>query len=189
MKALKMVSLAVPTPDSRPSYERNKLRCNAFWYPDIPGIQLELNEHSFPQRNQDNSTFRPIVWNLFGGSGGIYLRNLTGIVVIADRNRILGIKFQHNSKGVPVECRQLGRWPWSTAQEACLPIDGPNGELLTKVDIYLEFTKCADSPDENLSGSSRGGEYLHECMSHGILAGVRVSFVFLSCVVYRSDIV
>ncbi|KAI1879457.1 hypothetical protein JX265_002411 [Neoarthrinium moseri] len=99
------------------------LRDSGIWYPDLPSSQLCLNEDFYIQREYHVSGFRPLIWTLFGGPGGIYLPNLTGIAVHMGGS-IPGIDFRY-APGC--------RIPWEFS------IDGPGGERISGVEVYLTF--------------------------------------------------
>jgi len=82
--------------------------------------------------------YQPLCWTLFGGPQGIYLRHLTGMSVTC-RGTPCGIEFYYNTN-VPIKYRKLGRYKSSEyAQVIHFSIDGPAGEVINAIDIYLEY--------------------------------------------------
>lgn len=70
---LKMVSLAVAEPlppaAGNDTTKRQSLRDSAFWYPEIPGGDLQLNEDHFAAIDTSINRYRPLCWTHFGGPG------------------------------------------------------------------------------------------------------------------------
>ncbi|KAH9216177.1 hypothetical protein DL95DRAFT_498506 [Leptodontidium sp. 2 PMI_412] len=139
----KMVSLAVaecvPPTIEKAIEESKSLRDSAFWYPEIPGTGLYLNDNCFVARDSSTARYQPLCWTMFGGPGGIYLRYLTGISVTCI-GTLRGIEFHYNTEDVPIECRKLGRYRSSEyAQVIHFSIDGPGGEVIDAVEVYLRY--------------------------------------------------
>jgi hypothetical protein len=71
-----MVSLAVaecvPPTIEKAIEEGKSLRNSAFWYPQIPGIGLYLNDDYFAARDSSTTRYQPLCWTMFGGPGGRY---------------------------------------------------------------------------------------------------------------------
>ena len=136
-----MVSLAVAecVPAEKAIEESKSLRDSALWYPEIPPINLHLNDDYFTARGSSTTRFQPLCWTMFGGSGGIYLRHLTGISVTC-RGPLRGIEFHYNIENVPVDCRKLGRYKSSEYDKVMrFPIDGPGGEVIHAIKVYLRY--------------------------------------------------
>ncbi|KUJ14064.1 F-box domain-containing protein [Mollisia scopiformis] len=119
--------------------ESKSLRDSAFWYPEIPGIGLYLNDNCFVARDSSTARYQPLCWTMFGGLGGIYLRHLTGISVTC-LGTLRGIEFHYNTEDVPIECRKLGRYRSSKyAKVIHFSIDGPAGEVIDAIEVYLRY--------------------------------------------------
>lgn len=82
----------------------------------------------------------PTHWVLFGGRGGVYLRNLTGVTVNVQDNHI-SLQFTYNTDQIPPQSYNLG--PIKTGIDFGLrrnfhfPIDGPSGEVITELEVYM----------------------------------------------------
>lgn len=153
-------------PMGEPDQPRGSLRDSAFWYPQPLGPHVCLNEDSFPQRKNHIENYRPLFWTLFGGPGGIYLRHLIGIA--AHQSGIIsGIDFKYDIEDVPTEYRTLGRHECDPSAPGCKEpmefcIDGPGGELIDGVEVYLvvrprydltwRYHKYPDTCSRNVAG-------------------------------------
>ncbi|EFY97487.2 F-box domain-containing protein [Metarhizium robertsii ARSEF 23] len=138
LKGLKMVSLAVaeciPKNDTT---KRHSLRDSAFWYPRIPGNNLHLNDDYFTARPTSTARYQPLCWTMFGGPRGSHLRSLTGMSVTS-LGTLRGIEFHFNAENVPAASRRLGRYkPSEYAKVMHFDIDGPGGEFITAIEIYV----------------------------------------------------
>jgi len=137
----KMVSLAVAecVLAEKAIDESKSLQDFALWYPEIPPANLHLNDDYFTARSSSTTRFQPLCWTMFGGSGGIYLRHLTGISVTC-RGPLRGIEFHYNIEDVPVNCRKLGRYKSSEYDKVMrFSIDGPGGEVIHAITVYLRY--------------------------------------------------
>jgi hypothetical protein len=146
--------------------ERDKLRHSAVWYPDVPPAAVSLNEDCFIPFEPYTKGFRPLFWTHFGGPGGRYLRNLTMVTV----HFFLGIRridFSFNTEEVPTECRSFGRYKDSSELTPIrFPIDGPGGEVITRVRICQSFPAADDySMDSSVEWHLTEGElkYIEVC--------------------------
>jgi len=119
--------------------ETRSLRDLAFWYPRIPETSLFLNEDYFTARDTSTTRYQPLCCAQFGGPKGIYLCHLTGISVTF-QGTLRGIEFHYNTKDVPPECRRVGRYRASSYEEVMhFPIDGPGGEFIDGMKLYLRY--------------------------------------------------
>lgn len=122
----------------------------AIWYPAIPSPNLCLNEIHFPQRHFYSTGYHPLFWTLFGGPGGEYLQNLTRMTATL-ASYLHGLEFHYNSDNVPVSCRKLGRHAYDKhpgySKLISFAIDGPGGEVIEAVEVYLEYL-TDDGADE-----------------------------------------
>ncbi|KAG4435231.1 hypothetical protein IFR05_009286 [Cadophora sp. M221] len=139
----KMVSLVVaecvPLTIEKAIEKGKSLRDSAFWSPENPGIGLYLNDNCFVARDSSTARYQPLCWTMFGGPGGIYLRYLTGISVTC-LGTLRGIEFHYNTEDVPIECRKLGRYKSSEyAKVIHFSIDGPGGEVIDAVEVYVKY--------------------------------------------------
>ena len=162
-----MVSLAVaeciPFTIEGAIKEGKSLRDSAFWYPQIPGIGLYLNDDYFAARDSSATRYQPLCWTMFGGPEGIYLRYLTGISVTC-RGTLRGIEFHYNNDDVPIECRKLGRYKSSEYDKVIhFSIDGPGGEVINNIEVYLGY--CV-------------GEYVFRFYKHGALESFEVNYLY-----------
>ncbi|KAI9154959.1 F-box domain-containing protein [Paramyrothecium foliicola] len=145
----KVVSISV-TEDSLPRSSQacnqglSNLRESGIWYPSVPGPGLNLNEGSFPQRDFHMTGYRPLVWNHFGGHKGEYLQSLISIAVHVGGGSCPSIDFEYNDPRIPQEYRTLGRHKCDMESPGCekpwkFSIDGPGGERVNQVEIYLSY--------------------------------------------------
>lgn len=135
-----MVSLAVaeciPKNDTT---KRHSLRDSAFWYPRIPGHDLHLNDDYFTARPTSTARYQPLCWTMFGGPRGSHLRSLTGMSVTS-LGTLRGIEFHFNAENIPAASRRLGRYkPSEYAKVMHFDIDGPGGEFITGIEIYVRY--------------------------------------------------
>ncbi|KAL9101967.1 MAG: hypothetical protein Q9163_002825 [Psora crenata] len=147
-----MVSLGVaerlPSHLKRSIMQSKSLRDAALWYPDIPEPGLHLNDDCFTGEDP-SARYRPLHWTLFGGPGGIYLRSLTNISVTFKLcwggAYLRGIEFHYNTDEVPAELRKLGRYrPTGDDRVVRFPIDGPGGEIIETVEVYVDMQGLHD---------------------------------------------
>lgn len=74
---------------------------------------------------------------MFGGPKGCYLRYLTGLSVTS-LGTLRGIEFHFNTEDIPAASRRLGRCKSSEyAKIMQFDIDGPGGEFINAIEIYL----------------------------------------------------
>jgi len=144
-----MVSLAVgdfPHPVESAIEESKSLRDFALWYPELPPVNVHLNDDYFTARISSTTKYQPLCWTMFGGSGGEYLRYLTGISVTYG-GILHGIEFHYNTENVPVECRKLGRYKPSEYDKIMhFPINGPDGEVIDAIEVYIWYPAFEDAP-------------------------------------------
>jgi hypothetical protein len=99
---------------------------------------LNLYEESFAGRDVSLDEFRPLVHVMFGGLGGIYLKNLVRISVVVSKAAVVGIDFYYSGEGAPpAKCIQACP-SMSTADDNWFSIDGPAGERLTGIQADSE---------------------------------------------------
>jgi hypothetical protein len=141
-----MVSLAVTSSSGPPATQRNSLRGSALWYPQIPAIDMDLNEHHFPTKDICISKFLPLCYLIFDGPKGARLQNLTGISTMPYASPP-GIKFFYNENSVPGESYRprrdvIGRWyelgglggPENV--DRVFHIDGSGGEAIDSITTF-----------------------------------------------------
>jgi hypothetical protein len=117
---------------------------------------FDLNEDFFVAPQQYTSGCRPIFWTRFGGPGGVYLPHLTKVAVsCASYLRRIDFSFD---KEVPAECQRFGRLgdPQHTTRIEFW-IDGPGGEVISKVELDQEFPAGGHNPP---AGSRHEGSLL-----------------------------
>jgi hypothetical protein len=140
-----MVCLAVPdiatSSGSEECSPHLPLRTTALWYPDIPPENLYLYESSFAGRDVPLSEYHPLVRVMFGGPRGAYLKYLTKISVTVSNAMIVGIDFDYESKGSPVDCLRACRSTMSADDSVKITflIDGPGGEILTGMQVKGDY--------------------------------------------------
>ncbi|KAF7561546.1 hypothetical protein G7046_g2595 [Stylonectria norvegica] len=168
----KLVTLSIATQllpqATKEQFENRPLRDVALWHPEIPGPALHLNEQGFTKRIECSTRFKVLSWFLFGGPGGARLPKLTGISITWP-DRMQSIEFLYDSDEGSRKERVLGRSP-----EFCLgfettefSIDGPGGERIDRVDLYLQYVPPHKGP---LVFGSRG-VYVEE----GVLRGLQIT--------------
>jgi hypothetical protein len=107
------------------------------WYPDIPDETLCLNEDSFPQLNLYTTAYEPLFWCHFGGPGGMYLAQITGVSASYDEGSIFEF---HYGFGEDLTLRSMGLHCGSSERPE-FSIDGPGGERV--VDIVIAYQGVA----------------------------------------------
>ncbi|KAI2601706.1 F-box domain-containing protein [Hypoxylon sp. NC1633] len=172
----KVVSLGVA--GRIPLHGCRSLRDSAFWYPQVPQTGLYLNDDYFTARDTATTGYQPLCWAMFGGLGGIYLRSIVGISVTCF-GTVRGIEFHYDSEELPVECRKLGRCRTEGISVIHFPIDGPGGEVIDSVTIYLRYyagdkvnTDITEKPMTVAPGSTINGFYWSEHGNRFIALGV-----------------
>ncbi|KAI5458702.1 F-box domain-containing protein [Mariannaea sp. PMI_226] len=135
----KMVSLGVVKSDIQLGEKASSISLwdSAVWYPQIPRAELCLNDDGFTSRDSSAIRYEPLCWTMFGGPGGKYLRNLVGVSVtswVVPR----AIEFHYNINDVPVEYCRVGKINPSNMKVMYFPIDGPRGEVIEDVEVYLQ---------------------------------------------------
>lgn len=124
----------------QPNCQTYSLRDAGVWFPQIPGRNLCLNEKEFPQRDSHMIGYRPLIWTLFGGPGGIYLQHLVAISVHLD-TQIPGIEFHYDDPTIPEENSTLGRHKcekfYGCGDPTEFKIDGATGERINAVQVRL----------------------------------------------------
>ncbi|KAI9738737.1 MAG: hypothetical protein M1834_008242 [Cirrosporium novae-zelandiae] len=126
------------------------LRDAAQWFPDIPYKNVCLNETFFSEPPRSPLRYQPLTMVVYGGPQGIHLSKLIGITVsIRDSHKLYGIDFIYNVEVDGQKIHTLGcHAPVSdmdglltessgrpARQEIHFLIDGPDGEIITGVDI------------------------------------------------------
>ncbi|KAI9732187.1 MAG: hypothetical protein M1834_004284 [Cirrosporium novae-zelandiae] len=162
----KMVSLGVPDND-RNDYSDGSdnlgfqsIRDTFPWFPEIPDVNLDLNEDSFQDQFRifpSTPTYSPLMFLHFGGPQGIHLGNIISLSlwVIDAYQRPMGIEIEYNKEVEGKKIHQLGccgpfdddndnddnnNKPRGTQdgiadQKVTFPIDGPGGERINRVDV------------------------------------------------------
>jgi hypothetical protein len=114
------------------------LRGAALWYPTVPDIGLCLNEASFIGEPVSASGYRSLIWILFGGPGGVYLRHLTQVTVIR-LGHLVSIEFHYDTDRIPGRMQKLGRCISNSFSEVMrFPIDGRGGEIIITLATSVE---------------------------------------------------
>lgn len=145
---------------STPLAQEPSLRTTALWYPEVPGLDLRLNDESFTGENPSASGYQPLFWTRFGGPNGIYLQHLTDVRLIQLGN-ICSIEFNYDREYIQKEVGKLGRRPFTNFTRVTqFPIDGPGGEFIQTVDVSTERA---------------GGESAFSFYRHGKLSSLKVS--------------
>lgn len=131
-------------------------RNQAFWYPDIPGAHLDLNEKSYTGKPSSTLCCSPRIWVSFGGDNGADLAKLTGIAVTSWLGYISRFEFTYTDPGM--KC-SLGRQEHINIHDipadTTFNIDGPGGERIDSVHVNegTGFSELMVSSVPCLSGS------------------------------------
>lgn len=139
------MSLAIPDFGTPSGDEENSphlpLRTTALWYPDIPPQDLHLHESYFAGKDVPLSEYHPLVRVMFGGPQGAYLKYLTKISVTVCNAVIVGIDFDYEREGCPVNCLRACRSTMSADDSVKITflIDGPGGEMLTGMQVKGDY--------------------------------------------------
>lgn len=154
-----MVSIAVgQRPQDTAKASPASLRAAALWYPTIPEQPLRLSQDLFPQRLAHTAGYWPLFWTHFGGPGGIYLPHLTGMTAHSN-GTVLGIQFRYDEEEIPVECREMGLvsgFGEGMSTPVHFTVDGPGGERIIGVEVYLELASERSMPSAHtFQGSMR----------------------------------
>lgn len=150
------MSLAVPDikkDDGSPPHL--PLRTTAIWYPGIPSEDFHLHEDSFAGRDVPLSDYRPLVQVMFGGINGSYLKHLTRISVTVSNTVIVGIDFDYESEGAPIDRLRACRSTMSAddSVKITFPIDGPGGEILTGMQVKGDYWMSTVDSDARRHGA------------------------------------
>ncbi|KAK2816040.1 hypothetical protein FQN49_008043 [Arthroderma sp. PD_2] len=133
----KIISIAATGPSQKP--RDRSLRVMAFWYPTVPSPKLHLNDQYYTGGDPSTSGYLPLIWIQFGGPGGIYLKNITGICVTR-LGSLCCIEFEYDTD-IPVESRKLGRRKTTDFSRVTrFQIDGRSGEFIRNIDVSTEIT-------------------------------------------------
>ncbi|EED24528.1 hypothetical protein TSTA_078830 [Talaromyces stipitatus ATCC 10500] len=140
--ACKMISLAVEYEDLGPidrSIEQTKsLRDVGYWYPEVPGRDLYLNEYSNVVDTCYPDEHRPLCWISFGGPGGIYLKYVKGMTITFRGDILRCVEFIYEGIDIPIRNRRVGRRALRGYDKVFyFPIDGPGGEIIDAVEVML----------------------------------------------------
>ena len=122
-----------------PQRQSISLRDSEMWYPEIPPC-LNLNDDPALGQGSYNVGYAPLLWTLFGGVGGSYLRSVTGISVALHLGTPYCIEVHYNTDNVPFGYHKLGRIVSHIRAQANVlhfPIDGPGGETIEAIKAYL----------------------------------------------------
>ena len=135
LQGYKLVSLSVAEAtkplEKLPEERKSSLRDDALWYPNVPGVGLCLNEASFTGEPPSAPGYRPLVWILFGGPKGIWLRHLTQVSVRCNAN-LYDIEFHYDTDWLPGTEMKLGRRHLvSNPEPLRFNVDGRGGEIIT----------------------------------------------------------
>lgn len=80
----------------------------------------------------------PLIWNHFGGPEGSYLRHLTCVLVSRTGSYLSAIDFKYDTEDIALNSQRLGTVEISeTSMAMSFPIDGPNGEYITSIDVSI----------------------------------------------------
>lgn len=134
------------------------LRNSAFWYPQIPGPQLYLNDN--PALNKDcfMSEYQPIFWTHFGGPGGCRLNHLTGVGVLLHLHEgIAKVEFYYDDSLEKDEnTLTMGRHQsCEGAEMMCFAIDGPGGERIREVGVLHRVSSNPSTTTNQDTGPQR----------------------------------
>lgn len=133
-----MTSLMVAADEWAPP----SLRSTAVWSSDdggIPGSAQHLSEDAFAVMYADDGLYEPIRRSVFGGTRGQSLRYLTGLQVYVT-TAPCGIEFEFLPGYFDYvdTCSDMGPFPITDMTSVQrFSIDGPGGERITGVELYV----------------------------------------------------
>lgn len=103
----------------------------------MPSSKLFLNEASFTGEDSSSTGYRPLFWIHFGGPGGSYLENVTGISIYYSLKGLYSLEFHYDATYDLAGAFRLGRCASSDLKIRHFPIDGAGGEIIESVKITL----------------------------------------------------
>ncbi|KAJ3483245.1 hypothetical protein NLG97_g7350 [Lecanicillium saksenae] len=131
----RIVSLSVASED----WEPVSLRTTATWMGSVPDAAQHLSEDVFATMHLDDGVYEPIHRSVFGGARGGSLAYLTGIQVFVTLAPCgVEFEFQQGHLDHLEACQDLGAFPENELTSVQhFAIDGPGGERITGVDMYM----------------------------------------------------
>lgn len=163
MVSLGILAEALPSAIA-PSEQYLPLRDAALWYPTVPESELFLNEPSFFGEGPSRTGYQPLFWIHFGGPGGSYLENVTGISIYSLKG-LYSLEFHYDATHDLAGAFRLGRCPGTDAWKIQhFPIDGASSEIIESVEVTL--LRCDT-------------ENAYNFLKHGKLNSLKVSYSFL----------
>ncbi|KAM3514378.1 hypothetical protein MY11210_001932 [Beauveria gryllotalpidicola] len=154
----------------RAEWESASLRNVALWEDGIPDRELQLNEAIFAMMYPDDGIYDPVSRSVFGGTRGQSLPYLTGIQVYVTSTPC-GIEFDFTSDHIDYvdTCKDLGTFRESElGAMQRFSIDGPGGERITGVELYVlldpcrsHLDKCANTELESFKVMTNRGRSCH----------------------------
>ncbi|RFU28209.1 hypothetical protein B7463_g8130, partial [Scytalidium lignicola] len=143
-----------------PSEQGLSLGKAALWYPTVPESELFLNEASFTGENPSSTGYRPLFWINFGGPGGSYLENVTGLSIYYSLYGLYSLEFHYDATHDLPGAFRLGRCTSTDLKIRHFPIDGPSGEIIESVEATIvRYDR----------------ENAYDFLKHGILNSVKIT--------------
>lgn len=103
----------------------------------MPKPELFLNEASFTGEYPSHTGYRPLFWTHFGGPGGGYLENVTGVSIYYSRKGLYSLEFHYDTTYDLAGTLRLGRCASTDLKIRHFPIDGAGGEIIESVEVTL----------------------------------------------------
>ncbi|TVY93033.1 hypothetical protein LAWI1_G004137 [Lachnellula willkommii] len=147
-------------PIMAPSEQGSSLGKAALWYPKVPKPKLFLNEASFTGENPSHTGYRPFFWVHFGGPGGSYLENVTGVSIYYGYQGLYSLEFHYDDTYDLAGTFRLGRCASTDLKIRHFPIDGASGEIIESLEVTLVRYDA---------------EKAFDFLKHGILNSVKIT--------------
>ncbi|KAJ6782445.1 hypothetical protein PWT90_10366 [Aphanocladium album] len=146
-------------------WEPASLRSTAVWMGSVPSATQHLSEDVFAAMYADDGLYEPLHRSVFGGARGDSLAHLTGIQVFVTTSPC-GVEFEFAPGHLDYldTCQDLGAFPETELTSVQhFAIDGPGGERITGVDVYVLEDPNGPYPD----GSVRAELYSFKSNAQG----------------------
>ncbi|KAH9906634.1 hypothetical protein F4778DRAFT_722782 [Xylariomycetidae sp. FL2044] len=125
--------------------QEERLRQFGIWYPDVPASHLCLNVGAFPRHEYSTTGYQPLIWTLFGGPRGSYLKYLVAITAHMKFGTCFLVDFKYENHEISDQVQPVGRHKCTKAFPGCrdplkFTIDGPGGEVVDSIELYLRYS-------------------------------------------------
>jgi hypothetical protein len=125
---------------------------------------LFLNEPSFTGEDPSRTEYRPLIWIHFGGAGGSYLENVTGISIDSVKGSLYSLDFHYDATHDVAGAFRLGRRLGAGFRKIQhFPINGVSGEIIESVEVTLRRDDAVNA---------------YNFLKHGNLNSIKVSYSF-----------